>query len=137
MLRYGLFLCLLINTATIKASCMPPYFNEDIEAEYRAFLKHAGDILPRSDLHLAYLPLFYPFSFLDISTSKFKSDNDKQAFSNFNLGYGTRIPVQNIYKIIIEWLEKDKKPIDTTEKVISDEDKKILAERLRKLGYVI
>ncbi|WP_235590915.1 hypothetical protein [Pseudoalteromonas sp. 10-33] len=86
MLRYGLFLFLLINSATIKASGMPPYFNEDIDAEYRALLKHAGDILPKSDLPLAYLPLFYPFSFLDIHPTRFKSDKDKQAFANFNLG---------------------------------------------------
>jgi len=57
--------------------------------------------------------------------------------SNFYLGQGGDIPVQDFYKIVIDFLGKNRKDVDTTEKPISDEDKKILAERLRKLGYVI
>ena len=57
--------------------------------------------------------------------------------SNIDIGYSEDIPINDFYKIIIEWLEKDGFEPEPIEKDISDENKKILAERLRKLGYVI
>ncbi|WP_249930236.1 MULTISPECIES: hypothetical protein [unclassified Pseudoalteromonas] len=64
----------------------PDYFNDEIDKEYRAVLKHMDEMMPQTDLELAYLPSFYPFSIFDIHATKFKNDKDKQAFTNFNLG---------------------------------------------------
>ncbi len=65
---------------------MPAYFNNEIDQEYRAVLKHMDEMMPQTDLELAYLPSFYPFSIFDIHATKLKNDKDKQAFTNFNLG---------------------------------------------------
>ena len=64
----------------------PNYFNDEIDKEYRAVLKHMDEMMPQTDVELAYLPSFYPFSIFDIHATKFKNDKDKQAFTNFNLG---------------------------------------------------
>ncbi|MAG76923.1 MAG: hypothetical protein CL811_09190 [Colwelliaceae bacterium] len=65
---------------------MPPYFNEDIDSEYRELLKHVDKMLPQTDKQLVYLPSFTPFNLLDVRPTNFVNNNDKQAFANFNFG---------------------------------------------------
>ncbi|MBU2881611.1 hypothetical protein KO525_17285 [Psychrosphaera sp. B3R10] len=65
---------------------MPSYFNEDINNEYKELLRHADNMLPKTDKQLAYLPSFFPFSLLDIRPTKLVNNDDLQAFANFNFG---------------------------------------------------
>lgn len=64
----------------------PEYFTQNIDEEYRALLFHLRDLLPKSDLPLAYLPSFTPFNLLDIHANSLKNDESKRQFINFNFG---------------------------------------------------
>ncbi|URQ92792.1 hypothetical protein [Pseudoalteromonas sp. SCSIO 43101] len=81
-----LLLCSALLFSVTALAERPDYFNDEIEQEYRAVLKHMDEIMPQTDEELAYLPSFYPFSIFDIHATKLKNDKDKQAFTNFNLG---------------------------------------------------
>lgn len=85
MFRAFLLCCILISANSAYGNT-PPYFTEDIDLEYRKLLKHANEMLPKTDKQLAYLPSFFPFSLLDIHPTNFVNNNDKQAFANFNFG---------------------------------------------------
>ena len=85
MIRTFLLCCTLINVTSAYGN-MPSYFNEDIDSEYRELLKHADKMLPQANKQLAYLPLFYPYSLLDVRPTNFVNNNDKQDFANFNFG---------------------------------------------------
>jgi hypothetical protein len=53
-----------------------------------------------------------------------------------DIGYKD-LPIEKVYDVIVKNLDIDRKSVHKIENVINDEDKRILAERLRKLGYVI
>jgi hypothetical protein len=90
MIKKVLICYFLVFAASVNANT-PPYFNEEIDHEYRLLMKHVHNMLPETDLPLAYLPSFYPFSLLDIRPTKLKKE-DQQAFSNFNFGvFGGRL----------------------------------------------
>ncbi len=72
--------------ATSAIASAPTFFNKEIDNEYRALIKHVRAMLPETNLQLAYLPSFYPFSLLDIRPTKFSRDKNKQDFANFNFG---------------------------------------------------
>lgn len=91
MIRAFLLCCSLIITTSAFGG-MPPYFNKEIDSEYRELLKHVDEMLPKTDIQLAYLPSFFPFSLLDVRPTHFINNNDKQAFANFNFGvFGSRL----------------------------------------------
>ena len=81
-----ILLCSALLFSVTALAERPDYFNDEIEQEYLAVLKHMDEMMPQTDVELAYLPSFYPFSIFDIHATKFKNDKDKQAFTNFNLG---------------------------------------------------
>ncbi|WP_254844965.1 hypothetical protein [Pseudoalteromonas sp. SK18] len=85
MIRKLLLTCSFLFSSTVVANA-PSYFNKEIDSEYRALIQHVKEMMPETNLQLAYLPSFYPYSLLDIRPTKFKSDKDKQAFANFNFG---------------------------------------------------
>lgn len=72
-------------SSTVHADA-PNYFTKEIDNEYRAFIKHVREMLPKTDLPLAYLPSFGPFNLLDVRPLKFEDNKDKQSFANFNFG---------------------------------------------------
>lgn len=58
--------------------------------------------------------------------------------TNMDIGYHEKdIPVQDIYHIINKWVATNPIETNVVEKPIVDEEKKIMVERLRKLGYVM
>jgi hypothetical protein len=79
------FLIAILLTPTAHADA-PNYFTKKIDSEYRTFIKHIREVLPKTNLPLAYLPSFEPFSLLDVRPLKFENDKDKQHFANFNFG---------------------------------------------------
>jgi len=81
-----LFLSFIFCLTTGAVAGAPPYFNKEIDNEYRTFIQHVRDMLPKTNLQLAYLPSFYPYSLLDIRPTKLNSNKDKQNFANFNFG---------------------------------------------------
>ncbi len=84
--------CFSFIIATSAFGEMPPYFNKEIDSEYRELLKHVNEMLPKTDIQLAYLPSFFPYNLLDVRPTHFVKNNDKQAFANFNFGvFGSRL----------------------------------------------
>jgi hypothetical protein len=58
--------------------------------------------------------------------------------TNIDIGFRDSIPVEKWYNIIIQWLEHGPVfKIGSKERPVTDEEKKIIVERLKKLGYVI
>ena len=90
MIKKCLYICtVLFSTSTLAE--VPSYFNKEIDLEYRALIKHVKDMLPGTNLQLAYLPSFYPFSLLDIRPTKLDDVKNKQEFANFNFGVFGRV----------------------------------------------
>jgi hypothetical protein len=65
----------------------PEYFTDEIDKEYRALAYHMRDLLPKSDLPLAYLPSLGPFNLMDVRPTNIDNVEHKQAFANFNFGF--------------------------------------------------
>lgn len=63
----------------------PAFFTAEMDNEYRQVIKHLTEVLPASDLPLAYLTLFMPMNLLDVRATHL-SPQAQQEFSNFNLG---------------------------------------------------
>lgn len=84
LLKIFFFICVLLSP-TVHADA-PNYFTKEIDNEYRTFIKHIREMLPKTDLPLAYLPSFEPFNLLDVRPLKFGDNKDKQDFANFNFG---------------------------------------------------
>ena len=82
----SILLCCSFVIATSANGSTPSFFNKDIDNEYRELLRHADNMLPKTDKQLAYLPSFFPFNLLDVRPTKFVNNDDKQAFANFNFG---------------------------------------------------
>ena len=63
----------------------PAFLTAEMDNEYRQVIKHLTEVLPASDLPLAYLTLFMPMNLLDVRATQL-SPQAQQEFSNFNLG---------------------------------------------------
>jgi len=87
MFKFFVLGCLSLLFVSISSLAAPPkYFTEAIDCEYRAVLFHMDEIIPKTDSPLAALPLFSPFSLLDIRPTKFKNVENVSDFKNVNLG---------------------------------------------------
>ncbi|WP_246028476.1 hypothetical protein [Shewanella atlantica] len=84
--RLKILLVVIGVSTSIAHAEAPSYFTNDIDSEYRALINHVGELLPETQLALAYLPSFTPYSLLDVRPLKFEENKDKQAFANFNFG---------------------------------------------------
>lgn len=68
------------------ASNMPTFFNETSNKEYLATIDHFRELLPKNG-PLEFITLIAaPYGLLDIQATNFNSLEDKNKFSNFNLG---------------------------------------------------
>lgn len=63
----------------------PAFLTAEMDNEYRQVINHLSEVLPATDLPLAYLTLFLPMNLLDVRATKL-SPQSQQEFSNFNLG---------------------------------------------------
>ena len=85
MIKPLILLVSLITFCSFKVAAAPEYFSPEVDQEYRLFLSHVDQMLPKTNLPLAYLPSFSPFNILDVRPLNFNNE-DKQSFANFNFG---------------------------------------------------